>query len=60
MNVHQVLSGAGPYDAVTNEALEFRLAVEQAHALGLAMAAAERSSRSGHVNSGCSAARSCS
>ena len=24
MNVHQVLSGAGPYDAVTNEALDFR------------------------------------
>jgi L-malate glycosyltransferase len=24
MNVHQVLSGAGPFDAVTNEALEFR------------------------------------
>src|SRR4051794_40472344 len=24
VNVHQVLSGAGPYDAVTNEALAFR------------------------------------
>jgi glycosyltransferase involved in cell wall biosynthesis len=24
VNVHQVLSGAGPFDAVTNEALEFR------------------------------------
>ena len=23
MNVHQVLSGAGPFDAVTNEALAF-------------------------------------
>ena len=24
MNVHQVLSGAGPYDAVTTQALAFR------------------------------------
>lgn len=29
MNVHQVLSGAGPYDAVTNEALEFRRCFER-------------------------------
>jgi L-malate glycosyltransferase len=26
VNVHQILSGAGPFDAVTNEALEFRAA----------------------------------
>ena len=29
MNVHQILSGAGPYDAVTNEALAFRRCFER-------------------------------